>query len=100
ADRDLPKPAPGFVEKKKYELKAEPQDETVPKDNFIEQLKDALSEKPTSSEESWTTTISNVKEVPKKPNWKGDLYWVELEDGRSAATWNKALADDAKIMIG
>ena len=81
--------------------------ETLPKDKFIAKKFPAFAipvEKkttpPATGGELWqAVTISNVKPVQKE-GWKKPMFWVELEDERSAFTWEEPVANDAKIMVG
>jgi hypothetical protein len=81
------------------------EDETLPKDKFIAKKfpdkKKANSEPSAAKKTSWRGTIAGVKTVegssPKGP-WK--LFWIEMDNGDSAGTFDEALAKDAEIMAG
>jgi hypothetical protein len=85
-------------------LLEEAKTETLPKDRFVAKKFPAVVEKKAaphpSAGELWAAvTISNVKPY-QRDGWKKPMYWVELEDERSAFCWEEPLANDAKIMVG
>jgi ERF superfamily len=75
--------------------------ETLPKDKFIAKKFPPKkgNGQPAGKPTPWKGRIAQVKTVegssPKGP-WK--LFWIEMENGDSAGTFDEALAKDAEIM--
>jgi hypothetical protein len=93
-----------LVEADKVEASVK-EDETLPKDKFVEKKFPALVKaqtKPPASpgaSERWLGKIAKVNRYQSE-SMKNPMWWIEMENGESAGTFKEEHANDARIIIG